>query len=203
MTLAREDITGLVLAGGQGSRMGGIDKGLVTLCGQTLAEHAIARLSPQVDSVLISANRNQDRYAATGLTVLADQLAGFPGPLAGVLAGLRACRTPFLATAPCDTPAFPLDLVERLGDALQAQHADIAMAATREPQGLVRQPVFCLLKRQLADDLAAFLAGGDRKIDRWTARHPLAMVEFADAAAFANANTAQELDSIADRQRQA
>lgn len=186
-------VTGLVLAGGRGSRMGGVDKGLQPHRGQPLAQHALRRLQAQVGRAMVSANRNLDAYAAFGVPVWPDALPDHPGPLAGFLAGLAHCDTPYLVTVPCDTPNFPVDLVARLGRALLAEGAEIAIAATVEDGRLQPQPVFCLMRASLAASLAAFVQGGQRRIDRWTAGHRCATVVFDDAAAFANANTPDEL----------
>ena len=149
MTIATQDITGLVLAGGRGSRMGGVDKGLQNHKGVPLALHALLRLQPQVGEVMINANRNLGAYESMGVPVWPDVQSDFPGPLAGVLVGLERCETPYLVTVPCDTPNFPLDLVDRLARALEAESAEIAMAATRESGEVMAQPVFCLLKSEL------------------------------------------------------
>lgn len=194
--LAREQITGLVLAGGRGSRMGGIDKGLQAHQGMPLALHALLRLAPQVGQVMINANRNLGAYDAFGVPVWPDAVADYPGPLAGFLAGLEHCETPYLVTVPCDTPAFPEDLVPRLADGLVKDGADIAMAATRGAQGLQVQPVFCLLKASLMESLVRFIESGQRKIDRWTAQHRCVEVPFDDDAAFFNANTPEELRQL-------
>jgi len=196
MTIRREDITGLVLAGGRGSRMGGVDKGLQNHNGMPLALHALLRLQPQVGEAMINANRNLGAYESMGVPVWPDAQSDFPGPLAGVLIGLERCETPYLVTVPCDTPNFPLDLVERLAHALEAEGAEIAMAATREGSELMAQPVFCLLKADLLESLVKYLNDGQRKIDRWTAQHRSATVVFDDAAAFDNANTPEELQRL-------
>lgn len=196
MTIAREDITGIVLAGGRGSRMGGVDKGLQNHRGVPLALHALLRLQPQVGHTMLNANRNLAAYESMGVPVWPDTEGDFPGPLAGVLVGLERCETPYLATVPCDTPNFPPDLVERLAHALVAEGADLAMAATREHGEIKREPVFCLLKATLLESLIDYLQRGERKIDRWTAQHRVATVVFDDAAAFDNANTAEELQRL-------
>jgi molybdopterin-guanine dinucleotide biosynthesis protein A len=198
MPIPAEDITGLVLAGGRGSRMGGVDKGLQNHLGMPLALHSLLRLQLQVGSAMLNANRNLGAYESMGVPVWPDSQADFAGPLAGMLVGLEHCETPWLVTVPCDTPNFPTDLVERLAAAAQAEDAEIAMAATREPdeqgQTVVQvQPVFCLLKSSLLESLQAFLDSGQRKIDRWTAQHRCATVVFDDSAAFFNANTVEEL----------
>ncbi len=210
-TIARQAITGLVLAGGRGSRMGGVDKGLQPHRGQPLALHALRRLQPQVGVAALNANRHLADYAAMGAPVWPDALPDHPGPLAGFLAGLERCATPWLLTVPCDTPNYPLDLVERLAAAAAAEGAPLAMAATpavaeetaqarawraradAEGRVLQAQPVFCLLSVSLRESLADFVASGQRRIDRWTALHHCATVVFDDAAAFTNANTPEEL----------
>ena len=194
----REEVTGLVLAGGRGSRMGGTDKGLQNFRGIPLALHALLRLQPQVGEVLINANRNLSAYESFGAAVWPDALPDFAGPLAGFLAGLEQCHTPWLVTVPCDTPLFPQDLVLRLAAAAELQHAEIAMASGPEEDGTVRtQPVFCLLRRELMESLVRFTQGGGRKIDAWTAQHRTVLVPFDqpgdDPRAFRNANTLAEL----------
>jgi molybdenum cofactor guanylyltransferase len=191
------DITGLILAGGRGSRMGGVDKGLQNHRGLPLAMHALMRLQPQVGALLINANRNLGAYEAMGAPVYPDSTQDFAGPLAGVLVGLEQCQTPWLVTVPCDSPEFPLDLVEQLARAADAQHADIAYAVTTEADGREQtHPVFCLLKNELMESLVAFMQGGGRKIDAWFAQHKAVGVRFANAQAFFNANTAQELAQL-------
>jgi len=197
MVIERARVTGLVLAGGRGSRMGGVDKGLQPFRGRPLAAYAIERLQPQVAAIIVNANRHLEAYAQFGLPAVADAQGDFAGPLAGMLAGLRCCQTPYLVTAPCDTPGFPLDLVHRLAAALNAPGVRIAMAATRDGSGRIQpQPVFCLLPMALRDDLADALAGGERKIDRWTARHGCVQVVFDDEKAFFNVNTLEDLDAL-------
>jgi molybdenum cofactor guanylyltransferase len=193
MAIKPEDITGLVLCGGRGSRMGGVDKGLQNHQGMPLALHALLRLQPQVGASMINANRNLAAYESMGVPVWPDPVADYPGPLAGWLAGLERCETPYMVTVPCDTPAFPADLVARLAEALVAEDADIAMAATLEDGVVQVQPVFCLMKAALMEDLVRYLGEGQRKIDRWTARHRCAQVLFEDPAAFFNANTPEDL----------
>ena len=191
-----EQITGVVLAGGRGSRMGGADKGLQNHRGMPLALHALMRLAPQVGAMLVNANRNLAAYESLGAPVWPDTLPDHAGPLAGFLTGLEHCDTDYLVTIPCDTPDFPTDLVARLAQSLQAQDAEIAMACTL--QGGVRQvqPVFCLMRTELLESVVRFTQGGQRKIDRWTALHRCALVEFDDAQAFFNANTPAELQQL-------
>lgn len=192
-TIPREAITGLVLCGGRGSRMGGVDKGLQPHRGVPLALHALRRLQPQVGRLMINANRNLATYEAMGAPVWPDPVADYPGPLAGWLAGLEHCATPYMATVPCDTPDFPADLVARLAAALADADADIAMASSTEGGALQLQPVFCLMKVALKDRLLAYLAEGQRKIDRWVGQQRSVQVHFEDPAAFFNANTPEEL----------
>jgi molybdopterin-guanine dinucleotide biosynthesis protein A len=194
--IAPDDITGLVLAGGRGSRMGGSDKGLQSYQGVPLALHALLRLSPQVGHAMINANRNLAAYESMGAPVWPDALPDFAGPLAGFLAGLEHCETPYLATVPCDSPRFPTDLVARLAAALDAAGAEIAMACTQEDGAPRVQPVFCLMQSMLLESLVRFTHGGGRKIDLWTAQHACVNVNFDDAGAFVNANTLAELQQL-------
>ncbi|MEO6362147.1 MAG: molybdenum cofactor guanylyltransferase MobA [Caldimonas sp.] len=192
-------VTGIVLAGGRGSRMGGVDKGLQIHRGMPLAMHALLRLGPQVGETMINANRNLGAYESMGVPVWPDALADYPGPLAGFLAGLERCETPYLVTVPCDSPLFPIDLVQRLGDALEGEGAEIAMAATREGGELRSQPVFSLMAASLMESLVRFTLSGQRKIDAWTALHRTTLVTFDDPLAFANANTLAELRELEHR----
>ena len=197
-------ITGLILAGGRGSRMGGTDKGLQNFHGLPLALQTLMRLQLQslpLQEVLINANRNLAAYESLGVPVWPDNIDGFAGPLAGFQTGLERCETPLMLTVPCDTPLFPLDLVERLFRALDEQDADLAMAAAPEADGTVRaQPVFCLIKTELLESLVKFTQSGGRKIDAWTAQHRCAIVPFDlpgdSPQAFANANTLTELQQL-------
>ena len=191
--IERQDITGLILAGGRGSRMGGVDKGLQNFHGMPLAMHALMRLGPQVGEIMINANRNLGAYEALGAPVWPDALPDFAGPLAGFLAGLERCETRYLVTVPCDSPLFPLDLVDRLASALQREDAEMAMATSLEDGVQRTQPVFCLMKTELMESLVRFTHEGQRKIDRWTAQHRCVEVPFDDPQAFANANTLAEL----------
>ena len=198
-------ITGWVLAGGQGSRMGGVDKGLQPFQGQALAQRALERLRPQVNSVCINANRHLDDYRAWGCEVYPDMEQGYAGPLMGFLTGLENCPSDWLLVVPCDCPFFPMDLASRLAAAATAQQAPLVMVNAPEPnqQGafvMRAQPVFCLLHKDLQDNLSRFLASGGRKIDAWTSGQRLAMVDFNQASdaphAFANANTWSELQAL-------
>ena len=201
------EITGLILAGGRGSRMGGVDKGLQNFNGMPLALHTLTRLQMGggVGPLMINANRNLSAYESFGASVWPDGLADYAGPLAGFLTGLERCETPFLVTVPCDTPLLPLDLVPRLAAALEAADADIAMASAPEvdQEGQLQmrsQPVFCLLRVDLLESLVKFTAEGGRKIDAWTALHKTVLVPFNlpddDPQAFCNANTLGELRQL-------
>ncbi len=203
--LSPQDITGLILAGGRGSRMGGVDKGLQNFNGIPLALHTLMRLGPQVESVMVNANRNLSAYESFGAAVWPDASADFAGPLSGFLVGLERAETPYVLTVPCDTPRLPLDLAQRLADALVSADADIAMAAAPENQADGRteirtQPVFCLLKIELSESLVKFTHAGGRKIDAWTAQHKTVVVPFDaptdDPLAFANVNTLTELQAL-------
>lgn len=191
-----EHITGLILAGGRGSRMGGVDKGLQQHAGLPLAMHALLRLGPQVGHVMINANRNLGAYESFGVPVWPDATSDHAGPLAGFLAGLERCETDYLVTVPCDTPHFPDDLVGRLAAGLVSEGADLAMATTDDGTGPQLQPVFCLMKTSLLESLVRFTQSGQRKIDRWTAQHRCANVPFSDARAFFNANTPDDLRAL-------
>jgi molybdopterin-guanine dinucleotide biosynthesis protein A len=201
------DITALILAGGRGSRMGGVDKGLQNFNGLPLALHILnrLRLGGGMSEIMINANRNLAAYESFGVPVWPDSLADYSGPLAGFLTGLERCETPYLLTVPCDTPLLPLDLVARLAQALQAQHADIAMVAAPEVRhdGSVQvraQPVFCLLRVELMENLAKFTHAGGRKTDAWTAQQKTVLVPFDqlgdDPQAFCNTNTLAELHQL-------
>ena len=196
--IALEQITGLVLAGGRGARMGRVDKGLMPFRGATLAAHVLRRLAPQVGQAALNANQNLASYQALGAPVWPDLLAGFEGPLAGLQAGLRHCATPYLVCVPCDSPFLPDDLVTRLAAALQAENADLAIAVTGEtgPAGATYQqahPVFCLMKLGVLAELETYLAGGGRRMDGWHGALTVARVPFSQAAAFRNINTLDAL----------
>jgi molybdopterin-guanine dinucleotide biosynthesis protein A len=189
-TTPKRGISGLVLAGGQGRRMGRADKGLVQLRGQPMVRHVLDRFAPQVDEILINANRNIAEYEALGHPVIRDQIDGFAGPLAGFHAGLTHANYPLLATVPCDSPFLPPDLVARLLAGLEAQQADLAVARTLDQP----HPVFALVRREVLPHLTRFLEGGGRKIDAWYATLKSVEIAFDDEAeAFRNINTTDEL----------
>jgi molybdenum cofactor guanylyltransferase len=181
-------VTGIVLAGGRGSRMGGVDKGLQPLRGKPMIEWVLARLAPQVGEIVVNANQNIAAYEKYGYRVVRDEIAGFAGPLAGLHAGLKASSHPLVVTVPCDSPFLPSDLVSRLTNSLG--ESELAVAKTGEQP----HPVFALMKRQVRESLEAFLAAGGRKIDAWYAALKVVEVRFDDEAdAFRNINTLEEL----------
>lgn len=202
--IEQNQITGLVLAGGRGARMGGTDKGLQNFNGTPLALHALLRLQMQdgglVGDQMINANRNLAAYEAFGVPVWPDSISDFPGPLGGFLTGLERCETPYLLTVPCDVPRFPLDLARRMAAAFDDPATEIAMASAPEDGQLRTQPVFCLMRIDLMESLTAFTQAGGRKIDAWTAQHRTVEVPFNlpgdDPEAFRNANTLVELHAL-------
>jgi molybdopterin-guanine dinucleotide biosynthesis protein A len=191
-----DQITGVILAGGRGSRMGGVDKGLQPFRGAPMALHVMMRLQPQVSALMINANQNLAPYEAFGVSVWPDELQGFAGPLAGLQTALNHCETEYLVTAPCDSPFLPSDLVARLGKALITQNADLAVAVTGEGDARQAHPVFCLMKSSLLPHLTLFLQEGGRKIDAWYASLAVAEAHFADEDAFQNINTLEELRKL-------
>ncbi|MEW6514612.1 MAG: molybdenum cofactor guanylyltransferase MobA [Pseudomonadota bacterium] len=186
---ASEPVTGLILAGGEGRRMGGADKGLLDYRGKPLVAHVVERLAPQVDALLISANRNLEDYMDFGYPVVTDASNERLGPLAGIEAGLRACETPWLVACPCDCPQLPLDLVVRLMAAAKERDAKLAVATTAA--GI--QPTFLLCRRELLPVLGAALRAGERRVRGWCHCQRAVEVLFPDAAAFANFNTPDAL----------
>jgi molybdenum cofactor guanylyltransferase len=185
-------VTGLILAGGKGSRMGGIDKGLQAFRGKRLVDHVYERLAPQVGGVIINANQNQEAYRTFGVRVVSDAIGGFAGPLAGMHAGLSVSKRPFLASVPCDSPFLAVDLIERLYARIDETGAELAVAKTGDQP----HPVFSLMRRGVLDHLADFLKEGGRKIDAWYATLHVVEVAFDDEAeAFSNINTREELQT--------
>ena len=183
-----DNVSGIILAGGQGRRMGTVDKGLQVLAGRTMIEHVIERLGPQVDEIIINANQNLDKYGKFGYPVAPDVTGGFAGPLAGLQAGLKAANHPLVVTAPCDSPFLPHDLVSRLAGAIGSHQ--LAVAKTGDQP----HPVFALVRRDVLDHLTAYLSGGGRKIDAWYATLQVVEVSFDDEEdAFRNINTREEL----------
>jgi molybdopterin-guanine dinucleotide biosynthesis protein A len=195
--ISPEHITGLILAGGRAQRMGGIDKGLIPFHHKPLIDATIARLSKQVGPILINANRNITKYASYGYPVIMDETPDFSGPLAGFSAGLKACKTQYLLSAPCDSPMLPLDLVVRLANEMEQGNYQLVYASSKESDGKVwAQPVFCLMRANLQESLDLFLQKGDFKIDRWFHELNSSTVIFDDAQAFANVNTPEELKAL-------
>ena len=182
------EVSGIVLAGGRGQRMGGVDKGLQPLHGKPMIEHVLARLAPQVDEIVINANQNLERYRAFDHRVVSDAIGGFAGPLAGLHAGLHAVSHELAVTVPCDSPFLPTDLVSRLKAQLGTN--DLAVAKTGDQP----HPVFALVRKSVAPNLESFLKNGGRKIDAWYASLKVVEVSFDDEAdAFRNINTLEEL----------
>jgi molybdenum cofactor guanylyltransferase len=193
MTIDLKQITGLILAGGRGTRMGSVDKGLRPFRGAPMVSHVLARLAPQVGAIMINANQNIGVYEGFGAPVWPDQLTGFEGPLAGVQTGLSHCTTDYLVTAPCDSPFLPEDLVVRLAGALGDADADIAIAVTGEGESRQPHPVFALMKASLLPHLTDYLGKGGRKIETWYRSLRFVEVPFPDESGFRNINTLEEL----------
>ena len=190
-------VTGMILAGGRGTRMGGVDKGLQAFRGKPMATHVIERLRPQVDKLAVNANQNLDIYRRFGRAVWPDRMEAFPGPLAGLHTGLLACDTPYLVTAPCDSPFLPMDLVARLKDALERHDANIAFAVTGEGTSRQAHPVFCLLRvRACLAPLVQYLEDGGRRMEAWMRAQDAVEVAFPDDDAFRNINTLEELKTL-------
>lgn len=189
-------VTAVVLAGGRGERMGGLDKGLIPLNGRPMVQYVLQALRPQVGQILINANRNQAQYAEFGYDVVPDRVGEYFGPLAGMLSAMRVATTPLILTVPCDSPLVAADLGQRLLGALIREDAEISAAH----DGTRLHPVFAALRRDLWSSLEAYLAGGERKIDRWFARHRLAIADFSDCAEnFLNVNNPQERAALEAR----
>jgi len=189
---SRDAITGVVLAGGMARRMGGVAKALLPLWGRTLFAHVVDRLRPQVQELLVNANTDEAQYAAFGGRVIPDEIAGRPGPLAGLHAGLVHAHHPWVLTVPCDSPNAPSDLAERLMHALRTADAEIAVASA----GGRIHPVFCLVSSALAQPLGDYLAGGGRAVMGWIETRRFVVVEFEDERAFVNVNTPLDLASL-------
>jgi len=191
-TVTRTAITGVILAGGQGKRMGGVDKGRFEVAGRPLLEYVLEALRPQVDDILINANRNQEQYAALGCAVVNDELSGFPGPLAGVAAAMARAETPWILTVPCDAPLLPVDLAGRLAQAARPD-SEVIIAHDGERD----QRLFALWRRDLLASLRAFLAGGGHAVHRWLHGHTLARADFSDCPqAFTNVNSPEQAAAI-------
>ncbi|GGI77541.1 molybdenum cofactor guanylyltransferase [Shewanella hanedai] len=188
-------IDAVILAGGMARRMGGNDKGLVELLDQPMIKHTIDRIKPQVNEIMINANRNQTQYAEFGYPVFSDEDSGYLGPLAGMITAMAKTQADYLLVVPCDCPLLPLDLVERMLAQIQSEDAELAVAS----DGKREQPVVLLLKPSLRDSMKAFLDGGERKIDFWYAKHHCMVAEFADQPnAFVNVNTPEQKQQLAE-----
>lgn len=195
-----EQVTGLVLAGGRGSRMGGLDKGLACFRGEPMAKRALGRLMPQVGPVLLSANRNLEDYAGFGVRVVTDTLQGYEGPLAGFLAGWSVVTTRYLQAVPCDVPNFPTDLVVRLLESAEGAHARLALPVTQDPRGLRRShPVFLLMRADVREGLDRFVSQGGRRVEDWARAEGAIEVVFPHSEAFFNVNTLAELEELEGR----
>lgn len=192
MSMKNSDLTAVILAGGQGRRMGGKDKGLLEFEGRLLIEILIDSLHKQVPNIIINANRNQSRYQSYGYPVVADELENFQGPLAGFASAMTVVETGYILTLPCDSPLLAENFIERFVDTQDKTGAPICVAHDGERL----QPVYALIDTGLHDSLALFLQSGDRKIDRWYAQHDFVLVDFSDQRSmFQNINTPE------DRQR--
>ena len=186
-------ISSIILAGGRATRMGGVDKGLISLQNQPLIQHVINRLQPQVDEILINANREISQYEAFGYDVLQDENQDFAGPLAGVLLGLKHAKHDLVLAVPCDSPLLPLDLAQRLYSGMLENRMDIAVASN-DGNAL---PVFCLMKKSVLPNLVDFLNAGERKVSAWQKSQKYIKVDFSDCAdAFVNLNTPQDLADL-------
>lgn len=191
--ISKNDITGVILAGGQARRMEGQDKGLVLLNNKPMIEYVIDTINPQVGYLLINANRNHDIYGAYGFDIVSDELSGYCGPLAGMASSLNKAKTTYMLTTPCDSPFIPKDLVKRLITSLEEEDADISVAHNGERM----QPVFCLMKKDLLSSMTDFLNLGERKIDKWFNQHNLAIADFSDIPeTFDNLNTLEDIQAV-------
>lgn len=189
-------VTAIILAGGRASRMGGVDKGLMPLYKSTLISHVLAKLKPQVDAIIINANRELESYKALGYPVFNDEITDFAGPLAGIQVGLKHTSSEYLLTAPCDCPLLPEHLCNKLLMALEKHHADIAIATSNGND----HPVVCLCKTTLLDSLNEYLHQGGRKVSAWQKSLNHVYVDFSEAPdAFTNINTLDDLKSLQSR----
>ena len=194
--MLKDDITGLILAGGRARRMGGLDKGLVELKDKPLIAHVVERLTPQVNRVIINANRNLNEYQAWAETVVKDKTDRFDGPLAGMASGLEVTTTTYMLSCPCDSPLLASDLAERMYLQSVADDAEVAVAS----DGQRLHPVFLLIHRSLLSSIVAFLDAGERKIDKWFTQHKFTIVDFSDRTeTFLNVNTLFEKEELATK----
>ena len=196
LIISPENITAVILAGGLGRRMGGVDKGLQQIHGKPMVQQVLDRLQPQVCKVLINANRHLDEYKCFGVPICSDSISGYAGPLAGIHAALLTTDTPYLASVPCDSPLLPNDLVSRLSVAASEHQADAAVVVTGNEEQRQRHPVFLLLKSDLRNSLEHYLNNGGRKVDDWLARLNCVDVPFDDETAFTNVNTPKDVQAL-------
>jgi len=190
------NITGVILAGGQARRMDGQDKGLIMLNDKPMIEYIIDAFKPQASKLIINANRNHELYSKYGLDIVADELSGFCGPLAGMASALQTIEDNYMVTVPCDTPFIPIDLVQRLTNALKNESAEISVAHN----GDRIQPVFCMINKSLQQSLNDYLASGERKIYRWFEQHNYAIADFSDVPeTFDNINTPEDIQNALSR----
>ena len=194
--MSKEDVTGVILAGGRAQRMGGIDKGLVELQGKPMIAHVVEKLRPQVDQIVINANRNLDDYRRWSQTVVKDKVGEYDGPLAGMASGLEVAHTKYVLTCPCDSPLLASDLAQRMYSHSTTEQAEVAVAS----DGVRLHPVFLLIRQTLLPSILAFLAAGERKIDKWFAQHATIIVDFSDKPeTFLNVNTLREKEELASK----
>jgi molybdopterin-guanine dinucleotide biosynthesis protein A len=196
LIISPENITAVILAGGLGRRMGGLDKGLQLIHGKPMVQHVMDRLQPQVGKVLINANRHLDDYKGFGAPICSDSISGYAGPLAGIHAALLQTDTPYLVSVPCDSPLLPNDLVSRLSVAVSEHNADAAVVVTGDSEQRQRHPVFLLLKSDLRSSLEHYLNNGGRKVDDWLASLSCIDVPFDDETAFTNVNTPEDIQAL-------
>ena len=196
LIISPENITAVILAGGLGRRMGGVDKGLQLIHGKPMVQQVLDRLQPQVGKVLINANRHLDEYKGFGVPICSDSISGYAGPLAGIHAALLQTNTAYLVTVPCDSPLLPNDLVSRLSVAASEHQADAAVVVTDNEEQRQRHPVFLLLKSDLRSSLERYLNNGGRKVDDWLASLNCVDVPFDDETAFTNVNTPEDIQAL-------
>jgi molybdenum cofactor guanylyltransferase len=196
LIISPENITAVILAGGLGRRMGGVDKGLQLINGQPMVQQVLDRLQPQVGKVLINANRHLDDYKGFGVPICSDSISGYAGPLAGIHAALLQTNTAYLVSVPCDSPLLPNDLVSRLSVAVSEHQADAAVVVTGNTEQRQRHPVFLMLKSDVRTSLEHYLNTGGRKVDDWLASLNCVDVPFEDETAFTNVNTPEDIQAL-------
>ncbi len=191
--LSNKQVTAVILAGGKGRRLQGSDKGLVPFKQRPMIEHILEMISPQVSNIIINANRNQQTYADYGYPVISDEMSDFQGPLAGFAVAMSKVTTSHILTLPCDGPFISTDYVTRMIEVLNEDQAELAIAHDGERM----QPVHALIPVNLLDSLLEFLQTGDRKIDRWYAKHCYTFADFSGTPnIFQNINTESQLQTL-------